>query len=332
MGLDYTISQNSTPRDLGLLLLSRQAMKSEKFNLIRQTKIARFALYALLVFFAFTVADLGVISIRDLMLPSEAPAKKIIRSNPQLSIDRNQFTAVTNRNLFSATGIMPEAITLKIDPSKQAEDNPVLSTLPLILIGTLVHSDPAKSIAAIEVKSKNLSGSYAPGADIEGLAKLEKVVRGMAYIRNANTSALEYIELKSANKVSFDASKASVSAPQASKDVVAIAPNKFQIKRSDLLKYTNDLSSVLMQARAVPNRDPNTGEINGFRILDMQENSIFGQLGLARMDILKTVNGEPIDSIQKAMEYYNAMKNGSKIEMGVERNGKKETMSYDIIN
>lgn len=307
-------------------------MKPGKYNLDRQKKIARFALYGLLVFFAFTAADLSIIFIRDLMLPTEAPAKKMVKFNPQLSIDRNQYSAITNRNLFSSTGIMPEAITLKIDPADAAKDVPVLSTLPLILIGTLVHSNPSKSIAAIEVKSKSLSGSYAPGADIEGLAKLEKVERGIAYIRNANTSALEYIELKSANKVSFDASKASVSTPSASKDVVAVAPNKFQIKRSDLLKYTNDLSSVLMQARAVPNRDPATGEINGFRILDMQENSIFGQLGLARMDVLKSVNGQPIDSIQKAMELYNEMKNGSKVELGVERNGKNEVKTYDILN
>ena len=307
-------------------------MKPGKYNLDRQKKIARFALYGLLVFFAFTAADLTIIYVRDLMLPTEAPAKKMTKFNPQLSIDRSQYSAITNRNLFSSTGLMPEAITLKINPTEAAEDTPVLSTLPLILIGTLVHSDPSKSIAAIEVKSKNLSGSYAPGSDIEGLAKLEKVERGIAYIRNANTSALEYIELKSANKVSFDASKASVSTPAVSKDVVAVAPNKFQIKRSDLLKYTNDLSSVLMQARAVPNRDPATGEINGFRILDMQENSIFGQLGLARRDVLKSVNGQPIDSIQKAMELYNEMKNGSKVELGVERNGKNETKTYDILN
>ena len=87
-----------------------------------------------------------------------------------------------------------------------------------------------------------------------------------------------------------------------------------------------------MQARAVPNRDPATGEINGFRILDMQENSIFGQLGLARMDVLRSVNGQPIDSIQKAMELYNEMKNGSKIELGIDRNGKNEVKTYDILN
>lgn len=307
-------------------------MKIGKINTEKQKKMARFALYGLLVFFAFTVADLAIIYIRDRMLPSEAPPQKNTRINPPPSFGRNQFSAITNRNLFSASGLMPAAITLKVDPKKPSEDTPVLSSLPLNLIGTLVHSDPSKSIAAIEVKSKSLSGSYAPGADIEGLAKLEKVERGIAYIRNANTSALEFIELKSANKVTFDASKpAAITAP-AGNVVKAVAPNRFQIKRTDLLKYTSDLSTVLMQARAVPYRDPSTGEIAGFRILDMQENSIYSELGLARMDILKSVNGEAIDSIQKAMEMYNAMKNGNKFELMVERGGRNETKTYDITN
>ncbi len=174
-------------------------MKIGKLNIEQQKKTARLALYGLLIFLAFTVADLTIIYIRDLMLPAEAPPRKNVRLAPQTSISRGQFSAISNRNLFSASGIMPDAITLKIDPKKPTEDVPVLSALPLSLIGTLVHSDPSKSIAAIEVKSKSLSGSYAPGADIEGLAKLEKVERGIAYIRNANTSALEYIELYSAN-------------------------------------------------------------------------------------------------------------------------------------
>lgn len=305
-------------------------MKLGKLSLDRQKKIAQFALYGLLLFIGFVVADLTVIYVRDLMIPNQAPPKKM-SGPPQASyIDRSQFSAITNRNLFSSSGVMPDAITAKVEATTQSEAAPIPSTLPLNLIGTLVHTDPAKSIAAIEVKSKNMMGSYITGAEIEGLAKVEKVERGIVYIRNSNTQALEYIEMKSANKVSFDASKPVAAAVTGSKDVQQLAPNQFQIKRSDLLKYTNDLSSVLMQARAVPNRDPNTGEINGFRILDMQEGSIFSQLGLSRMDVLKSVNGEPVDSIQKAMELYNTMKNGNQVKLGIERGGKDQMNTYDI--
>ena len=96
------------------------------------------------------------------------------------------------------------------------------------------------------------------------------------------------------------------------------------------MKYTNDLSSILMQARAVPNREPGTGNINGFRILDMQQDSIFSQLGLQRMDVIKSVDGTPVDSPAKAMELYNTLKNSPKVTLQVERNGKNESMTYNI--
>lgn len=305
-------------------------MKLGKLSVQKQKQIGKIALYAMLLFVGFVVADLTVIYVRDLMIPNQAPPKKQNQMQAPSYVDRSQFSAITSRNLFASNGVMPEAITAKVEAQSQVEAAPIPSTLPLTLIGTLVHSDPAKSIAAIEVKSKNLTGSYVTGAEVEGLAKIEKVERSIVFIRNSNTNALEYIEMKNANKVSFDASKPSTPVAAASKDVQQVAPNQFVIKRSDLLKYTNDLSSVLMEARAVPNRDPNTGEINGFRILDMKEGSIFSQLGLSRMDVLKSVNGEPVDSIQKAMEMYNTLKNGNSIKLGIERDGKDQTNSYDI--
>ncbi len=305
-------------------------MRLGKLNISEKSKFTKVVLYAAIVFSAFAVADLAIISIRDKMIPDQAPPKKTAKIHPRTFVDRSQFSVITNRNLFSSLGIMPDAITAnKIGVQKESE--PIPSSLPLNLIGTLVHSNPAKSIAAIEVKSKNLTGSYMTGAEIEGLAKVESVQRNKVFIRNNNTGAIEYIEMnKSGNKVTFDASKISTAVKPGGSEVVSTGVNQFQIKRSDLLKYTNDLSSVLMQARALPNRDPNTGEINGFRLVDMQPGSIYEQLGLQRMDIIKGVNGEPLDSVQKAMELYNTLKNGNQVKLQIERGGKADTFTFDV--
>ncbi|MBY0555209.1 PDZ domain-containing protein [bacterium] len=293
------------------------------------SKISKLALYALLAFVAFTIADLTIIYFRDLMIPNQAPPKKVVSIKPPAYVDRSQFSTITNRNLFSSTGVMPEAITAKKQDEKK-DNEPTPSQLPIVVIGTLVHSDPTKSIVAVEIKSKNMSGSFSAGAEIEGMAKVERIERNIVYIRNLNTGVLEYLEMnKTGNKVAFGASKNEPAKP-AGNEVLSTGSNQFTISRANLLKYTNDLSSVLMQARAVPNRDPNTGEINGFRILDMQPGSIYEQLGLQRMDVIKGVNGEPVDSVQKAMEMYNTLKNGTQVKMNIERGGKTETFTYDV--
>lgn len=308
-------------------------MKLGRFDSNNTSKLSKLSLLALLIFVAFAIADLTIIYFRDLMLPQSAPPKKIVQMQQHNMFDRAQFSPIVSRNIFSSSGLIPDALTSQGQDGHSApKDNaPVPSSLPLNLIGTLVHSDPVRSIAAIEIKNKNLSASFTVGDDIGGLAKLEKVERGIAYIRNSNNNMLEYIELpKPGSKLSFDASKTTSTVTTAGQEVQKKGSNHFEIKRSDLLKYTSDLSSVLMQARAVPNRDPNTGEINGFKLLDMQPGSIYEQLGLKRGDVIKGVNGEPVDSVQKAMEMYNTLKNGTQVKLKIETGGKEETYTYDI--
>jgi general secretion pathway protein C len=290
--------------------------------------LERWYSYILFVFIGFCIADLSILAYRDLMLPQSAPPSRPKAPSFESGVSRGAYNPIISRNIFASNGVIPDALVDKNKPNAEQEAAPVLSSLPLNLIGTLVHSNPAKSIAAIEVKGKNAVISYTPEKEIEGLAKIISVERQKVIIRNLNSNRLEFIEMaKGGSKVAFGSSAPS-SGP--GKDVQKVGDNNFVIKRADLLRYTNDLSSVLMQARAVPNREPGTGAINGFRILDMKPGSIFEQLGIQRMDVIKSVDGTPVDSPAKAMELYNTLKSSPKVTIQVERNGKNETMNYNI--
>ncbi len=286
--------------------------------------------YFLAIFIGYCVADLSILQFRDRMLPQSAPPSRPKTTNPDGGETRGAYNTILSRNIFASNGVIPDALVMKGQDPNQKEAAPVLSTLPINLIGTLVHSNPDKSIASIEIKSKNQILPYHVKDDIAGLATVVSVERQHVVIRNTNSNHLEYIELKKDNaKVTFGGAP-KAEGPTASKDVQKVGENTFAIKRADVLKYTKDLSSVLMQARAVPNRDPGTGEINGFRLLDIQPGSIFEQLGLQRMDVIKGVDGTPVDNPQKAMELYSALKNSSKLGLEIERGGKKQTLNYNI--
>ncbi|MGZ3804350.1 MAG: type II secretion system protein GspC [Pseudobdellovibrionaceae bacterium] len=287
--------------------------------------------YLLFVFIGFVIADLLILSYRDLMLPNQTPPARPKKALNENMISRGAYNTIISRNIFSADGLIPDVLLPKgQDPNKMNEMAPVPSQLPLNLVGTLVHSNPDKSIAAIELKGKNQTIPYTPKQNIENLATLLKVERQKVIIRNLNSNALEFIEMKpfGNQKVSFGAT--APPAPSGSGDVKSLGDNKFTIKRADLQKYLNDLSSILMQARAVPARDKVTGEVIGYRIMDFQPNSIFSQLGIQRMDLIKSVNGEPVDTPQKAMELFNMFKNSNNIKMSVDRGGHSETLDYSI--
>jgi len=283
----------------------------------------------LVMLIGFVIADLLILAYRDLMLPSQTPVTRVRPPPPSPVLGREAFQSIVNRNPFSSTGQIPPELVGKGEEAKpQNESAPVLSTLPLTLIGTLVHSNPQKSIAAIEVKTKtNQVLSFTPGKEIENLATIEKVERGKVIFRNTNNGRLEFIELKNSTKVAFG------TAPKeddSGKDVKKTAPNTYEITRADLNKYTSDLSSILMKARAVPARKPGTGEIYGWRLLEMESGSIYERLGLQVMDVITGVNGNPVTSAQQAMEMYQALKSSSGIQLQIERGGKNESLKFDI--
>lgn len=286
--------------------------------------------YSIFIFIGFMTADLIILGYRDLMLPTQAPP-----SRPQPPPLRSEFgtgalQSVIARNIFSSDGIIPEQVQLKNDPNqKKKEEIPVPTSLPLNLIGTLVHSNPEKSIAAIELKSKNQILSYSPKREIENMATVEKIERGKVYIRNTNNGQLEYLEIKTNNKVAFGAApKLGVETQKG--EVKQKSENQFEISRASLIKYTSDLSSILMQAQCVPARRQGTGEIYGFRCLQFQPNSIYTQLGLRPMDTICGVNGSPVTSPQQAMELYSALRSSNQIELCIERDGKQNSFKYSI--
>jgi general secretion pathway protein C len=287
---------------------------------------------AIVLFLGFAIADLLIISYRDLMLPNQGPSIRIKPPPPSPVLGRDAFQIIIRRNILSSSDqIPPDILGEGVDPNqRQKEEIPILSQLPLSLIGTLVHSNPEKSLAAIELKNKsNQVLSYPPKREIDGIATVEKVERAKVIIRNINTGRLEFLEMKSASKLSFGAAPPTNSAGD-SKDVKKLAPNKFEISRQDLNKYTSDIGNIVMQARAVPARKPGSGEIYGWRLLEIQPNSIYTQLGLQVMDVITGVNGSPVTSAQQAMEMYGALKNSGNIKIKIERGGRTETLDYTI--
>lgn len=278
-------------------------------------------------------ADIIILNLRPQMLPTKAPPAKQAFPIFDQSPPRGSYNSITQKNIFNWDGTIPDPLTPKGEKGLKpggVEQAPVLSQLPLTLIGTIVHSIPEKSVASIEVKSKNQSLSVRVKGEIENMAEILKIERNKVTFRNLNNNQLEFIEIQTKGKITFKGSAALPAGGGGEEPVKATGTNQFSIRQSDILKYTSNLAQLLQQARSAPHKNPETGEIDGFTILDYQPGSIFEKLGLQRMDILKNVNGQPVDSPAKAMELYNALKNSDRVSISIDRGGKSETLDYSI--
>ena len=279
--------------------------------------------YLLAILIGYWLADLGVLSLRDKFVAQSAVPMAPQKAPPKKRSLRQQYDIITNRNIFNAEGFIPPPLSTG-DTKDQDMGQPVPSRLPLKLIGTIVHANPARSVATIQVQGKKIT-PYLPKDDMESIAQLIKVERFTAVLRNNQNGRLEYIEIKDDG---VNLAVQNTMSPKKSRQ--ARQGNNFSLKRSEVDRYIQNLPALLQQARAIPIIEPGTGAINGFRLVEIQPGSLYENLGFKRNDLIKNVNGEAVDSPAKAMELYNSLKTDSNISIDFERNGRMQTSNFSI--
>lgn len=291
--------------------------------------VEKLSTLAFLALLGFMVADLGLLGLRGGMFPQQPPpATPPMR--PFQPSGGGSYSGIKDRNIFNSDGKIAAALgeTGPTD-TKQVEDpEPIPSALPISLLGTIVHANPARSIASISLKTKNDQIAVKVGDLIpENLATVIGVERSKLTIRNKATNRREFLEMKDDSKINFGAAQKIVQQGE----VTVLNDNTREIKRGDIDRLTSNLPELLQQARAVPRMGAG-GTIECFSLADIAPGSIYERLGLKRGDCIKSVNGEQINSPAKAMELYNALRsNANTINLGVERSGKDDNFQYNIM-
>ncbi|MFK8137339.1 MAG: hypothetical protein AB8E15_03170 [Bdellovibrionales bacterium] len=286
--------------------------------------------YILGAFIGFAGADLAVMKARSFLLPDTAPPAKKRLVNEQFDNKSiSEYASIAARNLFDENNLVPKELNSPNGNEEEevSTDGPATpSRLPIKLLGTIVHLNGAKSVATFEVRAGSTKIlPYIPNDDVEGLAKLIRVERRKVFIRNLSNRRLEYIEMKLEGGISFG----KISSAPKVEGGIKKQGNNFTVSKKELTKQLENLPELLQQARAIPYRDPDTGAIAGFKVMDIEPDSIIGQL-VEVGDVIKSVNGTVVNSAAKAMELYRTLKDSDGLSLTVERNGRDETMEYNI--
>jgi len=99
--------------------------------------------------------------------------------------------------------------------------------------------------------------------------------------------------------------------------------------RNFLQNQMKDMSSLLTQVRAVPNKTKD-GAIDGFKVFQIQKGSVFEKIGLKNMDVLKRVNGQTLNSAEKGLELFSAFKSEERFELDIVRNDDEKTIIVEV--
>ncbi|TFH41301.1 MAG: hypothetical protein E4G96_05795 [Chrysiogenales bacterium] len=93
-------------------------------------------------------------------------------------------------------------------------------------------------------------------------------------------------------------------------------------------KVFNNMDNALRGLQAGPYRI--NGQIVGYRLINVRPYNVLYKLGARSGDVIRRINGQQLDSTQKLMATWEAVKNDPKITIDIERGGKPVRYDFNI--
>ena len=108
----------------------------------------------------------------------------------------------------------------------------------------------------------------------------------------------------------------------------AMSDNEYEVPRAEIEKTLSNLNDVAMQARIVPAFKD--GQAQGFKLFSIRPDSIYNKIGIQNGDVIRRINGNDLNSPEKALEIYTRLKDASRIDIELERNGNVLRKTYNV--
>lgn len=203
-------------------------------------------------------------------------------------------------------------------------DNLPISSLNLVLAGVIASGTGGYALISVNSQPQE---PFAVGQTITSGAVLQAVYPDRVIIRR--NGALESLLLKDADNSQPPPMAAAsrfnrppnVGAP--GEIVREMGANQFMVAREQLAAQMRT-PEFLKQATVMP------ASGGGFQVRQMQAGSLYAKLGLRPGDVIKSINGEPINNAEDAMRFYQQMSSISAVQLGIMRGGKSETIYYQF--
>lgn len=204
----------------------------------------------------------------------------------------------------------------------QRLDKLPISSLNLVLTGVIASG--AGGYALISVNGQPQE-PFAVGQTITGGAVLQAVYSDRVVI--GRNGALESLLLEGADNSQppqgMVMPAVNRTAGVATDIVQETGTNHYMVARDQLAAQIRT-PEFLKQASLAPSSG------GGFLVRQIQPNSLYEKLGLRAGDVIKAVNGQPINTAEDAMKLYQQMSSIDAVQMEVIRGGKSEALYYQF--
>jgi len=105
-----------------------------------------------------------------------------------------------------------------------------------------------------------------------------------------------------------------------------LPPGGIRLSRAAINASLRSPEQLLGESRISP--EIRAGRIIGFRIAAVAENTIVKKMGIRAGDIIRSVNGHQLDSLERSARIWEQVKRATEVHMTIERGGATENKSY----
>ncbi|MBL8933568.1 MAG: hypothetical protein JNM69_03390 [Archangium sp.] len=180
------------------------------------------------------------------------------------------------------------------------------------LLGTLSSSLRDRSVATLLLPTGRAVSVW-EGDQVLG-AEIVEIARNSITIRRANL--LEELSIHrpaSIPSIAF---------------VTPVTAQDYAVSRTELMTRLGDLYSLSKEVRVMPAfRD---GQAIGFRFAGLAPDSAVAKLGLKTGDVIRSINGQPLDSMQRVLGLVGALEHTPEVLVQIEREGQLLTHRYRL--
>jgi type II secretory pathway component PulC len=116
-------------------------------------------------------------------------------------------------------------------------------------------------------------------------------------------------------------------------DIKQMSDTDYKIKKAAVDKSLGNLNDIVTQARMVPNNalDASGNRVGGFRVFAIKPGSIYQKLGLRDGDVIKAINGAPMDTVDGGMSVLQSMRFEKRFDIEIMRGNRPMNMNYEVI-
>lgn len=217
---------------------------------------------------------------------------------------------IVTRNLFGSATTTADDVKATEIPNEDIEALEPTS-LNITLLGTVTGPEE-NACAVIEDGAGKTQGLYRVGDAVQN-GVIRRIIRGKVVLRVGEKD--EVLAMDAPETASADGSARH-----------SFAPDTVTLAQSDVHESLQNINELLTQARVRPYLKD--GKPDGFILSYIQAGSFFTQLGLQRGDIVKSINGRPINTPEDAFSFYKAVESGDPLSMEILRGGQPRTINY----